>query len=117
MTNKDGKTNLLDGVSYTENAYLNASGVETTNQNDFHYTDYIPFNGNEHTLFVNRTVISSYIRIHGYNSNKEWVKQIIADNFTKTGVYGIYFLENVAYIRISTNKGNKLLAVLEGDAI
>lgn len=76
-----GGTGLID-VSTNETGSIPQTGVPTTNTN-YYRTTFIPIEYDSYTVTTNTPSSTSSFRIHGYDSNQTWVKQIY--NFTTTG--------------------------------
>ena len=111
--------NLLDANSYTPGFYIGSNGANSSNAND-KLGDFIPVSPGQdiyYTGTVGPTNSSSINRrLHVYNSNQTWIKQLsyagnlhIGDNWSAHGVIP----SNGAYIRVSwgSNDTNIMLSV------
>ena len=111
--------NLLDANSYTPGFYIGSNGANSSNAND-KLGDFIPVSPGQdiyYTGIVGPTNSSSINRrLHVYNSNQTWIKQLsyagnlhIGDNWSTHGVIP----SNGAYIRVSwgSNDTNIMLSV------
>lgn len=98
-----GQQNLLANVVWTYGKSIGADG-SIGDSNAFRISDYIPItDGNYELSFVLKQT-GFYTRIHGYDSNRDWSEQIIADNSGSLGdnVVMRFSCENISYLRIST---------------
>ena len=111
--------NLLDANSYTPGFYIGSNGANSSNAND-KLGDFIPVSPGQdiyYTGIVGPTNSSSINRrLHVYNSNQTWIKQLnyagnlhIGDHWSAHGVIP----SNGAYIRVSwgSNDTNIMLSV------
>ena len=111
--------NLIDANSYTPGFYISSNGVNSSNAND-KLGDFIPVSPGQdiyYTGTIGPTNSSSINRrLHVYNSNQTWIKQLsyagnlhIGDNWSAHGVIP----SNGAYIRVSwgSNDTNVMLSV------
>lgn len=72
------KEGTISGATWTENYYISATGVATSSSG-FRYSSLIPVKNGLYELILFRKATSSSARntrIHGYDSNGTWVKQI-----------------------------------------
>lgn len=112
-------SNLIDANSYTPGFYIGSNGTNSSNAND-KLGDFIPVSPGQdiyYTGTVGPTNSSSINRrLHVYNSNQTWIKQLsyagnlhIGDNWSAHGVIP----SNGAYIRVSwgSNDTNIMLSV------
>lgn len=113
-----GKENLLTSATWVENYAINAQGVPGAN-NDFHYTSLIPVSDGTYQFMLIGAGWSQNIRIHGYDSNGTWVKQITmyATGTSTALAYVQIVCDGVKYIRISTGKNVNAIAVILGNTI
>ena len=100
-------SNLLDVDTFTPGYYIGSSGALATNAND-HVGDFIPVTPGDtiyYTGVIGPTNSSSINRrLHVYNANKTWIKQLnfagglkIGDSWSTNGVVPA----NGAYVRVS----------------
>lgn len=100
-------SNLLDVDTFTPGFYIGSNGSLSNNAND-HVGDFIPVTPGD-TIYYTGTIgptNSSSInrRLHVYNANKTWIKQLnfagslkVGDNWSTSGVIPA----NGAYVRVS----------------
>ena len=100
-------SNLLDVNTFTPGFYIGSSGSLASNAND-HVGDFIPVTPGDtiyYTGVIGPTNSSSINRrLHVYNANKTWIKQLsfagslkVGDNWSTNGVIP----SNGAYVRVS----------------
>lgn len=95
--------NLLNRAWFTAtNSYLNSSGVSGT-MSYFSYTDYITLEPNTYTISGVNNTVNSNLRIHSYDENKEWVKQLASVYITEGNSFSLTFTvtSDDKYLRIS----------------
>ena len=116
--------NLLDITDIKGHAYISGTGVETSTNNGTDVLgDYMPVTPGDDIYYVgnlgpnaeNRTYNR---RLHVYNSNKQWIKQINVT--TATGPHSHWSThgivpENGAYVRVSWNEGDYQVMVTVGE--
>lgn len=109
--------NLFDASKSTEGKGMNASGNITDNSS-FAVSDFMPVN--ESNLFLSFTKDDSQFRryrVHGYNENGIWVKQIAVYELTDAGSYN--YSEDVEsgikQIRISYPLATSQMIVSDGN--
>lgn len=100
-----GHHDLLPGTTWTTGAYISEGGAVTSDTN-FKYSSLIPVtSGKTYALRWNKNTYTAYVRIHGYNSEGTWVKQLTVDRQTEDGDHTTTFLaDGVTQIRISWSK-------------
>ena len=110
-----GVTNIATDIPWVENYSIPADGIPITN-NDYHYTDLIPTKNATYYLVIQGFGESKNVRVHEYNNAGTWVKQLatIATG-TSTEEQMISFAgTSEKYIRVSTDRKVKLVALCEG---
>lgn len=104
-----GADNLLTGVSWTDNYYINASGVVTAN-NLFRYSDEIEVESNSfYKLIVDsfKQYENTNTRILGYDSSHNFVRALATyrnNNTTERLTFEFNTSGSIKYIRISLHK-------------
>ena len=113
-------SNLLDVDTFTPGFYIGANGSLSNNAND-HVGDFIPVTPGD-TIYYTGTIgptNSSSInrRLHVYNANKTWIKQLnfagslkVGDNWSTSGVVP----SNGAYVRVSWGVGDTNVMISVG---
>ena len=98
-----GKT-LLETLTWT-NGVISADGTVTTN-NNFHYTNLIPVENGVYTFVYVGAGVNNNTRIHAYDSNGDWVEQILlsSSGTITTPIVVKIPCDGYSYIRISTAK-------------
>ena len=109
--------NLIDVSTFTTGKGLNSSG-QLQNWDSTMLSPYIPLpGGNYYVSAISRASGSNNLRIHGFDENKQWVKQIIAVTATQNAEYAGTFdfgSSNVKYIRVSVNINTENLQIEQG---
>ena len=111
-----GKSNLLTGVNWVDGYYISAEGVITADQFN-NYSDLIPVSSDKNYTFVWKLEGSaSNIRIHGYDTNGDWVEQItvVSSGISGSKITFTNFDNSVVNIRISMSKQSTPLALFDG---
>lgn len=113
----DKTVNMFDKETITKGAYLNPEGQRTANPN-FGYGDYIKVEpGKTYTVSgKSGGVGAGYRRIHGYDSSKTWLEQILAQQVSGGTDYTLTFTaqENCEYIRFSGVSATNNYAEIKG---
>ena len=97
---------LLSSASWVENYYISATGVFTPS-NAAHYTELIPVENKVYLLVYVSNGVNNNTRIHGYDENGQWVKQIVVSaSGTNTNpiMVDVPVSSDIKYIRLSINK-------------
>lgn len=99
-----GTPNLFAG-NVVPGKYLSATGAESSSA-DAAYTDYIPVTPGKYSIIWDNKATGSswFLRVHSYNSSKEWIEQvyyIAVQSATERKQYDIDVPSGAAYIRIS----------------
>ena len=98
-------TNLINFDTLIQDFYLDQSGKPTSSVDDV-YTDLIPVTPGDHIYWMGVCILTGNTnrrRIHGYDSNGNWVKQLAMA--TVNGNYEKYIIDtvipnNISYIRV-----------------
>lgn len=101
--------NLLDTSEWTEGKYINASGT-LVDSGDAHYTpNYSPISEGTYTFTMQRRSNgSNVVRLHGYDENKQWVKQVYTvtlDAGTTDYSHVVTIDTDIKYLRMSSATG------------
>ena len=110
-----GNENLLANAGWNENYSISESGTITSNTNA-HYTDLIPVENTEYVLWYKANGVNNSTRIHGYDSNGTWLRQIaLSQSGTSISPISVKlnFASDVKSIRISMNKVVKPIILLK----
>ncbi len=113
----EGK-NLFDKSTKVNNYYIDASGNITANTG-FAYSALIPVEQTNYIL-KGKTYETSTKRIHGYNSDGVWVKQITYEQITANNDYSIPITindSNIKYIRISIKIADTNVKIIKNSEI
>lgn len=109
--------NLFD-ISTKEFGYINQNGVITADANISSHSTYIPVENGKTYTFSGINENSQYIankRVHGYDENKQWVRQLAMEHFEANtpSNYAVTFTvtEDIKYVCLSylTNDTNVML--------
>lgn len=92
-----GKTNLLYNASFTKGYSINAVGTITPSTG-FAYSSLIPVEAKDYVLVWQLIEGIGNLRVHGYDSNGSWVKQI---DYNNTGAPIEFSGKGINAIRIS----------------
>lgn len=110
-----GPKNLLKGVTWTDNYYIDASGNVKPDTGSM-YSDYIPVTVGASYKLTGTQVHSASAnkRIHGYKDNKGWTQQVTYKGVTP-GPFEVAWTvpSGVAYIRISCRDTDEGLCLTE----
>lgn len=105
--------NLLEGVTI-ENGYYAADGAPTSSANLRRTADYIPVNaGDACKIVLLPNVSSSRIRVHEYDANKDWIRQVYVSNMLpadKEFTAEWTISDDAKYIRFSVPKYDSISA-------
>lgn len=98
--------NLIDEVTYTTGKRINENG-SLSNDINYQYTDYIPVNSGETYSFYGICQYAGLLRVHQYNNNQQWLRQIYESQSKSKFYLNNKYLESftisndAAYIRLS----------------
>lgn len=97
-----GKENLLNDVTWTTGGISENGAINSTS--GFRYSSLIPVTNSDYTFTYIPNGQNRNTRIHGYDSNGTWVKQIMyqGSGSLTTEQNFMFHVQNVSYIRIST---------------
>lgn len=98
-----GSANYIDGIGWTDGYSISESGAISA-ASGFRYSDLIPISDGYYYLSYIPNGQNRNTRIHGYDSNGTWVKQIgVTANYTGTSqIIFDFWCDGVTSIRIST---------------
>ena len=109
--------NLIDVSTFTIGKGLNVNG-QLQNWDSTMLSPYIPLPGGSYYISaISRASGSNNLRIHGFDENKQWIKQIIAVVAAQNAEYaGTFDFEssNIKYIRVSANINTENLQIEQG---
>lgn len=107
-----GITNILENIAWIEDYSIPADGIPISNT-DYHYTEFIPVKTTIYYLTVKGYGESKNIRVHEYNSNGIWQKQLaLLATGTSTAEQLISFqTTDNTFLRISTDRRVKLISL------
>lgn len=109
-----GFKNLLGSTTWRDKQYINASGSEV-DDGDFYRTENISIDENLiWKLVVKQGSTNSTVRVHGYDINGAWIKQIDYIQMESAGTvfthtFNISNPNTIKYIRISAKKDVEIL--------
>ena len=97
------------GWSATGDGYYVSETGSTGSNNAYHYSDLIPVNTGYYCFRwkMGSTAIGGNFRIHGYDSNGDWVKQLCAlsNGLDQANEFAYFYVDNtVLNVRISIKK-------------
>lgn len=87
-------------LEFIDGKYYNDSGSLSSSSNTRYEADYIPVESNGNYYFVFDSTSSNKLRVHEYDANKTWLRQIISTNVTST-VISYTASSDASYIRYS----------------
>lgn len=108
-----GKENYLHGIKWNAGAYISATGVISPYATA-KYTDLIPVEADTLKYYYRASTSSSTTRVHGYDTNGDWVAQITTA-ITGSTVEDKYISINAkgySYIRISESTTISPIAII-----
>lgn len=103
-----GEQDLLNGATFTSGYYISAGGVITSSAG-FAYTSLIEVNPTNYTLNWIALSSANNLRLHGYDSNGDWVAQLGANTNGTPITFSGY---GIKYVRISFHETNHRLVCL-----
>ena len=106
---------LLYSASWVENSAISATGAISTN-NNFHYVENINVHEGEYILVYISNGANNNTRIHGYDNNGNWLRQIessASGTVTTPIIVPFSVINGTATIKISVNKAVKLMVLAE----
>ena len=108
-----GKENYLHGIKWNVGAYISATG-DITPYATAKYTDLIPVVADDLKYYYRASTTSGMTRIHGYDSNGDWVAQIttVITGTTVEDKYVSIDAEGYTYIRISESTTITPIAII-----
>lgn len=103
MQTTKAKNDMLKNVVWVIGYFLNANGNENQRTNGRYTETYIPVNPNSQYILTGSSSKSPlYDRVHGYNNNMEWLRQIYQLDWNGDFTSLITIPNDCYYIRIST---------------
>ena len=111
-----GFADLAGNIIYTDDYYLNDSGVATS-QSEFYYTSLIPVEaGKKYILNVIAGDTSNPLRVHGYDSLGVWSSMILKVTLggAESGLKQVTITipSGISYIKISSKNNKVIKAIL-----
>lgn len=113
-----GINNLFNSATWTA-GNISASG-EIGSTSGFHYSSLIPVIAGAYTFMWTSPASMGTIRVHGYDSEGAWVRQITYFSSGSGNTYGTIKItvgSDISYVRFSLATGNTSLVFIEGDTI
>lgn len=110
--------NLVNESDIVTGYAISANGTVSQNSGAC-YVDYMPvLNGKAYIISARNGQEAWNYRLHGYNAEKQWVKQIDITNVAYQGEYSLQFEpeDGIAFIQLSMSKEATDVSLIEGES-
>lgn len=116
-----GEENYISGITWVNQYYINQNGEEVFDPSDnFHHTDEISTGDSESVILsLKASATGSTVRVHGYDENGDWVRQIVSYSVIDTILhnYTIAISSDIKDIKISCAKAVDIIMLVDSNTI